>query len=65
MAYLGAGLINDDVLNNVELAFENILNFGFYNYQSRKIHGICRENTRSNLILVNGGSWRDEVSQHA
>jgi uncharacterized protein (DUF1330 family) len=31
----------------------------------KELFKIRHENTRSNLILVNGGSWRDEVSQHA
>jgi uncharacterized protein (DUF1330 family) len=31
----------------------------------KELFKIRHENTRSNIILVNGGSWRDEVSQHA
>ena len=31
----------------------------------KKLFKIRHKNTKSNLILINGGSWRDEVSQNA
>jgi uncharacterized protein (DUF1330 family) len=31
----------------------------------KELFKIRHKNTKSNLILVNGGSWRDEVNQNA
>ena len=31
----------------------------------KELFKIRHQNTKSNLILVNGGSWRDEINQNA